>query len=599
MLHLVGETIDKHRAQYGVETGKLVQIMRGVYVEAEEDADAVLFDHAIRIAFYLYPSTYLCGASAELLAPTLDRRLFLGGNRNGRTRLRNLEIVQTRAPNAPETEPVEISDSLGSFSARRSTLRFRFLESFRRRNEAGAAMPVETKAEIAARLVNAASGEKAAILGVWQLAEANRWRREAGLAEAFIVTPLREAPQGGTALHVGWHGEQIGVLAHDGSAWRWNQTASESAIPVRVGTPGRLPPFIESLLPEGWLERVVKPKSELERVTAGKRYISNIVISANAHDLQLYPADVLEGRLESFTRDGFFAGGYDGPAPAIDRSLEERIAEKFAKAATPRLSGVQIKLPMNLSVDGLLRSALDRAFTHILKPAPGAGFEELPRVEAACLAAARACGFESPAHAFVRMPDGLPDALLVERFDIRRDHNDRRKIALEDLASVRGIAPHEKYEGSIEQAAKALRNVSTDSAADIAMLLARALFAWLVADGDFHLKNMAVLKVIPEGGSGFVSVRLAPVYDAVTTRVFPGLELDDMALSLGGKRKHLSSKDFVRAGATMGIGAGTVRDLIKSLCSRLDSHIESLDPDSGRVEKAVESWKKKIEIATP
>ncbi len=594
MLHLVGETIDKHRAQYGVETGKLVQVMRGIYVAADDDADAVLFDHALRIAAYLYPSTYLCGASAELLAPTPDRRLFLGSNRNERTRLCNLEIVQTRAPHSPETEQVETSDSLGEFRTRRSTLRFRYLESFRRRSEAGAAMPTAMQSDIAARLVDTAGDTQSAVIECWRLAEANGWRKEAGRAEAFIVTPLREAAARSKTLHVGWHGEQVGVLAHDGSAWRWDQTASESAIPVRAGAPGSLPPFIDSLLPEGWLARVLKPKSELDRVAGGKRYMSNIVISANTEDLQEIPSDVLEGRLESFARDGVFTGGYEGPTPAFEQSLEDRMAETFASAQTPRLSGVQIKMPMNLSTDGLLRPAVDRAFTHILKPSPGAGFEELPRVEAACLTAALACGFETPAHALVPMPGGLPDALLVERFDIRRDHNDLRKIALEDMASVRGVAPTEKYEGSIEQAARALRGVSSDVEADIATLLARAIFAWLIADGDFHLKNMAVLKVIPEGASNFSSVRLAPVYDAVTTRVFPGLEHDNMALALEGKRNQLTSGDFARTGATMGIRAGEVRNLIESLCGRLNTHIAGLDLSSQRVAQAIEIWKKRI-----
>ncbi len=597
MLHLVGETIDKHRAQYGVETGKLVQIMRGIYVAADDDADAMLFDHAPRIAAYLYPSTYLCGASAELLAPTPDRRLFLGSNRNERTRLRNLEIVQTRAPHSPETEPVEISDSLGDFRSRRSTLRFRYLESFRRRSEAGAAMPTAMQSDIAARLVDTAGDTQSAVIECWRLAEANGWRKEAGRAEAFIVTPLREAAARSKTLHVGWHGKQVGVLAHDGSVWRWDQTASESAIPVRAGAPGSLPPFIESLLPEGWLERVLKPKSELDRVAGGKRYMSNIVISANTEDVREIPSDALEGRLESFARDGVFTGGYEGPAPAFEQSLEDRMAETFAFAQTPRLSGVQIKMPINLSTDGLLRPATNRAFTHILKPSPGAGFEELPRVEAACLTAARACGFETPAHALIAMPGGLPDALLIERFDIRRDHNDRRKIALEDMASVRGVAPTEKYEGSIEQAARALRGVSSEVETDIATLIARAIFAWLIADGDLHLKNMAVLKVIPEGANNFTSVRLAPVYDAVTTRVFPGLANDQMALTLAGKRNQLSSGDFVKAGATMGLSAAVVRDRVESMGLRLSAHIESLSSASGRVNQAIEIWKNRIRSA--
>ena len=124
------------------------------------------------------------------------------------------------------------------------------------------------------------------------------------------------------------------------------------------------------------------------------------------------------------------------------------------------------------------------------------------------------------------------------------------------MASVRGVAPSEKYEGSIEQTARTLRRVSTDADADVALLLGRAVLAWLMGDGDCHLKNLAVLRVASDGTENFASVRLAPVYDAVTTRAFPGLERDRLALSLAGKRDRLSSRDFVRAGVTMDMNAG-------------------------------------------
>ena len=109
---------------------------------------------------------------------------------------------------------------------------------------------------------------------------------------------------------------------------------------------------------------------------------------------------------------------------------------------------------------------------------------------------------------------------------IRQDRNDRRKIAMEDMASVRGVAPSDKYRGSIEQAGRALRGVSSDPEADMAELFVRAAFSWLIADGDFHLKNMAVLRVVSPAAlrKSFVSARIAPAYDVVTTRVFPGLE---------------------------------------------------------------------------
>ena len=65
-LHLVGETLDKARSHYMAETGKLVQLMRGIYVDAGDDIDATVLKHAVRIAKYLYPHAYLSAASAAL-----------------------------------------------------------------------------------------------------------------------------------------------------------------------------------------------------------------------------------------------------------------------------------------------------------------------------------------------------------------------------------------------------------------------------------------------------------------------------------------------------------------------------------------------------
>jgi serine/threonine-protein kinase HipA len=78
-LHVIGEHLDKASGHYRAETGKLVRLVRGVYVDAGDDADATLLRHAVRIAKYLYPRAYLSAASAVLLGPTSDGRLFLGG----------------------------------------------------------------------------------------------------------------------------------------------------------------------------------------------------------------------------------------------------------------------------------------------------------------------------------------------------------------------------------------------------------------------------------------------------------------------------------------------------------------------------------------
>jgi serine/threonine-protein kinase HipA len=68
-----------------------------------------------------------------------------------------------------------------------------------------------------------------------------------------------------------------------------------------------------------------------------------------------------------------------------------------------------------------------------------------------------------------------------------------------------------------------------------------------------HLKNMALLKIAEPGDTKFRSVRVAPLYDAVTTRVFPRLEKDRLALKLNGKDDNLRRGDFRAFASTVGL----------------------------------------------
>lgn len=72
--------------------------MRGIYVDADDDIDQTARTHAVRIARYLYPIAYLSAASAVLLGPTRDGRLFLTGRGVQRQRIKTLEIIQNKAP---------------------------------------------------------------------------------------------------------------------------------------------------------------------------------------------------------------------------------------------------------------------------------------------------------------------------------------------------------------------------------------------------------------------------------------------------------------------------------------------------------------------
>jgi serine/threonine-protein kinase HipA len=161
-LELVGETIDKARSHYLAGTGKLVQLMRGVYVDADEDVDQTVLKHAVRIARYLYPKAYLSSASAILLAPNRDGRLYLSGRRVQRTRIRSLEIVQNKAPAHPSVANAMVADSMGEMSVPVSAVRQRFLEAFRLRSEHAAAIDTDMREALAARLIEEYGNPKAA-----------------------------------------------------------------------------------------------------------------------------------------------------------------------------------------------------------------------------------------------------------------------------------------------------------------------------------------------------------------------------------------------------------------------------------------------------
>lgn len=139
-IHLVGETIDRRRADLKAPQGELEPLVRGVYAVADGNVDAAVMAHAVRIAHYLHPQAYLSSASAAFLAPGPDGRLFLRGRRNQRTRIRGLEIVQNQGPGAPSLDPVVVGDDMGELRLSASSLRQPLLEAFRLGSEHASAV---------------------------------------------------------------------------------------------------------------------------------------------------------------------------------------------------------------------------------------------------------------------------------------------------------------------------------------------------------------------------------------------------------------------------------------------------------------------------
>lgn len=131
--------------------------------------------------------------------------------------------------------------------------------------------------------------------------------------------------------------------------------------------------------------------------------------------------------------------------------------------------------------------------------------------------------------------------LLVKRFD--RIHHQMaegapvlERIHQEDFCQALGIVSETKYqkEGgpSLKQCFGLLREVSNSPVVDLARLLDAVIYNYLVGNNDAHGKNFSLLY---HGiGTDNLQIRLAPLYDIVSTIYYPELS-HDMAMKIGGE----------------------------------------------------------------
>src|ERR1035441_7201507 len=119
--------------------------------------------------------------------------------------------------------------------------------------------------------------------------------------------------------------------------------------------------------------------------------------------------------------------------------------------------------------------------------------------------------------------------LLVERYD-RTYRQSKGATVVEpihqyDFCQAQNIVSEMKYqkEGgpSLKQCFRLLREVSNAPVIDLARLLDAVIFNYLVGNNDAHGKNFSLLY----HGVGTVNleIRLAPIYDVVSTIYYPEL----------------------------------------------------------------------------
>lgn len=238
------------------------------------------------------------------------------------------------------------------------------------------------------------------------------------------------------------------------------------------------------------------------------------------------------------------------------------------------LAGAQDKIAVRLD-DG--RVSIPRGSapsSHVLKPAIDT-YEGVVFNEAFCMALARACGLNAAPVKIGKVED--IDYLLAERYDrIGGDDGSIRRLHQEDFCQALGIPSEIKYQSeggpSLARCFALIRDASTAPAPDLIALLDAVIFNLLIGNHDAHAKNYSLL-YMPDR-----SVRLAPLYDLVSTVFYPELT-DRMAMKIGKQPKSalVYPKDIDRFAADAGLGTAQTRARFPTLASRLLEEIPGIE----------------------
>ena len=173
--------------------------------------------------------------------------------------------------------------------------------------------------------------------------------------------------------------------------------------------------------------------------------------------------------------------------PQIPVSLDEISMKAQMQAGKLSISGVQPKLSVKLVGSEL--KAVQSDGRYILKPQTQ-DFPELPQNEYLCMQMGRRFGLDTAENLLIELSDGSY-AYITRRFDRISRAGKTEKLPCEDMQQLLG-GP-DKYQGSHEQIAKAIKAHCSFPPLELQKLFEVTIFNFAIGNGDAHKKNFSFL----------------------------------------------------------------------------------------------------------
>jgi serine/threonine-protein kinase HipA len=287
---------------------------------------------------------------------------------------------------------------------------------------------------------------------------------------------------------------------------------------------------------------------------------------------------------------------------AILKELPRRPLLAGERGVRLSLAGAQDKVAVRIEKDGVSLPLGGAPSTHILKPAIDR-FEGVVFNEALSMELAAAIGLPT-APVETRTVEDMT-FLLVERYDrihrqVTGDEPVVERVHQEDFCQAQSVVPETKYqkEGgpSLKDCFNLLRAVSSAPVIDLARLLDGVIFNYLVGNNDAHGKNFSL--VYPGAGTGDLQVRLAPLYDVVSTIYYPELS-PEMAMKIGGEysSERVTPRNFEKLAEEAGLAKPLVRRRVVELADAILATLPKFEVRSPVAEGVVALIQKRSENA--
>lgn len=263
-----------------------------------------------------------------------------------------------------------------------------------------------------------------------------------------------------------------------------------------------------------------------------------------------------------------FFGVREAPELPYDPGdLETLAKETVLRSIT--VPGVQVKLSLRLNPaagKGKSRFTIVGLWGNFILKPPVSGYPHMPEIEDCTMRLAGLFDIPRVPHSLIQFHQdhgsGAP-AYITRRID--RDTKTGGSIHMEDFCQLSGKPTEQKYRGSLEGAARIIRRYSSNSLFDVLGFFEVNVFSFLTGNADMHLKNFSLL----HNRNGMIS--LAPAYDLIATRLLISEKEDpeEFALSMNGKKRKLTRRDFLQFGTNIGLSAKQMDNSFKKFSAAL------------------------------